>query len=178
LRRLGHPRRTFVCRILPAAFVACGLSACGFRLRGADAAQLPFDRLYSGFAANSPIGLELRRSLRAMGGTALVENPSAAQAVIEVLSETRDRQVLGFSRTGSAREYQLRLQLQWRLHDGQGRELITPTKILLTRDVTAADAQQLVAKQEEDALLYQDMTIDLVQQLLRQLATVRPAPKP
>jgi LPS-assembly lipoprotein len=113
-----------------------------------------------------------------MGGTALVENPSAAQAVIEVLSETRDRQVLGFSRTGSAREYQLRLQLQWRLHDGQGREWIAPTKILLTRDVTAADAQQLVAKQEEDALLYQDMTIDLVQQLLRQLATVRPAPKP
>jgi outer membrane lipopolysaccharide assembly protein LptE/RlpB len=33
----------------------------------------------------------------------------------------------------------------------------------------------LVAKQEEDAFLYQDMTIDLVQQLLRQLASVRPS---
>jgi outer membrane lipopolysaccharide assembly protein LptE/RlpB len=40
--------------------------------------------------------------------------------------------------------------------------------------VTAADAQQLAAKREEDALLYRDMTIDLVQQLLRQLANVRP----
>jgi LPS-assembly lipoprotein len=53
--------------------------------------------------------------------------------------------------------------------------MIAPTRISLSRDVTAADAQQLVAKQEEDAFLYQDMTTDLVQQLLRQLASVRPA---
>jgi len=151
------------------------LSGCGFQLRGGSASRLPFGKLYTTFSANSPIGIEFKRSLRSIGGTEVVETPTSAQAWLEVLGEVRDRQVLGFSRTGSAREYQLRLQLHWRLHDGRGREMIAPTRISLFRDVTAADAQQLVAKQEEDAFLYQDMTTDLVQQLLRQLASVRPA---
>lgn len=151
------------------------LPGCGFQLRGGTASRLPFSKLYTTFSANSPIGIEFKRSLRSVGGTEVVDTPTSAQAWLEVLGEVRDRQVLGFSRTGSAREYQLRLQLHWRLHDGRGHEMISPTRISLSRDVTAADAQQLVAKQEEDALLYQDMTIDLVQQLLRQLASVRPA---
>ena len=151
------------------------LPGCGFQLRGGTASRLPFSKLYTTFSANSPIGIEFKRSLRSVGGTEVVDTPTSAQAWLEVLGEVRDRQVLGFSRTGSAREYQLRLQLHWRLHDGRGHEMISPTRISLSRDVTAADAQQLVAKQEEDALLYQDMTTDLVQQLLRQLASVRPA---
>ena len=151
------------------------LPGCGFQLRGGTASRLPFSKLYTTFSANSPIGIEFKRSLRSVGGTEVVDTPTSAQAWLEVLGEVRDRQVLGFSRTGSAREYQLRLQLHWRLHDGRGHEMIAPTRISLFRDVTAADAQQLVAKQEEDAFLYQDMTTDLVQQLLRQLASVRPA---
>ena len=152
-----------------------GIPGCGFQLRGGTASRLPFSKLYTTFSQNSPIGIEFKRSLRSIGGTEVVEAPASAQAWLEVLGEVRDRQVLGFSRTGSAREYQLRLQLHWRLHDGRGHEMIAPTRISLSRDVTAADAQQLVAKQEEDAFLYQDMTTDLVQQLLRQLASVRPA---
>ena len=149
-------------------------SGCGFRLRGTDASRLPINRLYAGFSNNSSIGVEFRRALGVIGGTQLVSAPVGADAVLEVLAEVRDRVVLGFSRTGSAREYQLRLQLQWRLRDNQGREWVAPNRIALSRDVTAADAQQLVAKQEEDSLLYQDMTVDLVQQLLRQLAAARP----
>jgi len=151
------------------------LPGCGFQLRGGTASRLPFSKLYTTFSPNSPIGIEFKRSLRSIGGTEVVETPTSAQAWLEVLGEVRDRQDLGFSRTGSAREYQLRLQLHWRLHDGRGHEMIAPTRISLSRDVTAADAQQLVAKQEEDSFLYQDMTADLVQQLLRQLASVRPA---
>jgi outer membrane lipopolysaccharide assembly protein LptE/RlpB len=53
--------------------------------------------------------------------------------------------------------------------------MIAPTRDLAARDVTAADAQQLSPSKQEDSFLYQDMTVDLVQQLLRQLASVRPA---
>jgi len=169
-----NSRRRFLRRSLQATGWVIVLSSCGFQLRGSDAARLPFSKLYTTFSNNSAIGVEFKRSLRSIGGTEVVETPTKAQAWLEVLGEVRDRQVLGFSRTGSAREYQLRLQLYWRLHDGRGHELIAPTRISLARDVTAADAQQLVAKQEEDAFLYQDMTVDLVQQLLRQLASVRP----
>lgn len=169
------PRRFFLQRGLRSIGSVCLLSSCGFQLRGGNAARLPFSKLYTTFTTNSAIGVEFKRTLRSIGGTEIVETPTQAQAWLEVLGEVRDRQVLGFSRTGSAREYQLRLQLYWRLHDGRGHEMIAPNRISLSRDVTAADAQQLVAKQEEDAFLYQDMTIDLVQQLLRQLASVRPS---
>ena len=169
------PRRFFLQRSLQSIGSVFLLSSCGFQLRGGGAARLPFSKLYTTFGANSAIGVEFKRTLRSIGGTEIVETPTQAQAWLEVLGEVRDRQVLGFSRTGSAREYRLRLQLHWRLHDGRGHEMIAPNRISLSRDVTAADAQQLVAKQEEDAFLYQDMTIDLVQQLLRQLASVRPS---
>ena len=83
------------------------LPGCGFQLRGGSASRLPFGKLYTTFSANSPIGIEFKRSLRSIGGTEVVETPTSAQAWLEVLGEVRDRQVLGFSRTGSAREYQL-----------------------------------------------------------------------
>jgi len=55
-----------------------------------------------------------------------------------------------------------------------GRELIPATELLLTRDMSYSETIAL-AKEQEEALLFRGMRGDIVQQLLRRLATLNPS---
>ncbi|HRO58590.1 MAG TPA: LPS assembly lipoprotein LptE, partial [Burkholderiaceae bacterium] len=80
-----------------------------------------------------------------------------------------------FSSTGRAREYQLRLRFVFRVVGAKGEVLLPPTELVLSRDITSSDVE-IVAKQQEEELLYREMEADLVQQLLRRLGAIdRPA---
>lgn len=147
------------------------LSSCGFKLRGAR--DLPFETIYLGFPPNSPFGTELARNIRAGTRTRVIDQRDQAEAILEILSELREREVLALNAQGRAREFQLRLKLAFRLADNKGREFIAPTLLSARRDVSFNDAQVL-AKESEEALLFRDMQTDLVQQLLRRLAAARP----
>jgi len=166
------PRRAALRALAGIALAAPGvlLSGCGFHLR--RTAALPFKTLYAGFAPSSAIGAEFRRLVRVAEDTRLVDNPREAEARLEVLAETREKEVVGFSSTGRPREYQLRLRFTFRVIDHDGAVLLAPTTIVLRRDITASDID-LVAKQQEEELLYKEMQSDLVQQLLRRLAAIR-----
>lgn len=163
-------------RALLAALLSAPLLAnCGFKLRGAR--ELPFETIFLGFPPNSPFGTELARNIRAGTRTRVIEQRAKADAVLEILSETREREVLALNAQGRAREFQLRLKLAFRLADNKGREFIAPTMLSAQRDVSFNDAQVL-AKESEEALLYRDMQTDLVQQLLRRLAAAKPDAAP
>ncbi len=153
---------------LGAAIVA-PLAGCGFRLR--RSAELPFRTLYTSFSPTSAIGAEFRRLVRVAENTHLVDDPKEADARLEVLSETREKEVVGYSSTGRPREYQLRLRFTFRVVARDGTVLLPATEIVLHRDITSSDIEQ-VAKQQEEELLYKEMQSDLVQQLLRRLAAI------
>ena len=158
-------------RLIAALALSAGLVACGFKLRGAR--DLPFETIFLGFPPNSPFGTELARNIRAGTRTRVIEQRDKADAILEILGETREREVLALNAQGRAREFQLRLKLAFRLTDNKGREFIAPTQLSAHRDVSFNDAQVL-AKESEEALLYRDMQTDLVQQLLRRLAAAKP----
>lgn len=159
-------RRLLAAGLLGAASLLAG---CGFRLR--RSAALPFRTLYTGFAPTSAIGAEFRRLVRVAEDTELVDDPKKAEARLEVLREQREREVVAFSTTGRPREYQLRLRFGFRVVDAQSRELLPPTELVLSRDIVSTDVE-VVAKQQEEELLFRDMQSDLVQQLLRRLAAI------
>lgn len=150
--------------------VAVAVAGCGFQLR--RSAALPFRTLHTGFAPTSAIGAEFRRLVRVAEETRLVDDPSEAEARFEVLGERREKEVVGFSSTGRPREYQLRLRFTFRVVDRDGQPLLAPTEIVLRRDITSSDIE-VIAKQQEEELLYREMQSDLVQQLLRRLAAIR-----
>jgi LPS-assembly lipoprotein len=60
------------------------------------------------------------------------------------------------------------------VRDAKGIELLGPTEISLKRNISF-DETQVLAKESEEALLYRDMQSDLVQQILRRLAAIKPA---
>ncbi|HPU54137.1 MAG TPA: LPS assembly lipoprotein LptE [Burkholderiaceae bacterium] len=168
-RRRAQRRKALAWILVPPASLV--LAGCGFQLRGA--AQLPFESLYASFAPSSAIGGDFRRMVRVLGGTRLVDRPEDAQVRLDPLYELREKEIVGFSSTGRPREYQLRLRFSFKLTDiAKGVELIPATEILLRREITTTDTQ-LVAKEQEEALLYREMQTDMVQQLLRRLAALK-----
>jgi LPS-assembly lipoprotein len=161
----GQARRLTACVL--AALAAAG---CGFQLRGEQ--KLPFDTIFVNTPPNSALGAALNRQIRAGTNTHTVQEASQASAVLEILGEARDKEILTLNAQGRAVEYKLIYRLRFRLHDGKGREYIAPTEMRAQRDISINDSQVL-AKESEESLLYRDMQSDLVQQLLRRMAAVR-----
>lgn len=155
-----------------AALLAAGLGACGFQLR--QAPNLPFDTLYASFAESSSLGQELRRSLESSGVRVLTDNRQldAAQVILEVLQDQREKVVVGVNTSGLVREFQLRVRFKFRLRDKAANEVIPETELLLQRDFSFSESNAL-AKEAEEALIYRSMQSDIVQQALRRLSAVK-----
>ena len=155
------------------AFALALLAGCGFQLRGAY--SLPYESLYLSLPEYSDIGAGLRRAIRASGGTRLAETAEDAQARFLPGADLRERVILSLSGTGRVRELRLRWRYNYRIVDAKGRDLVLPGEIELSRDLTYDDSN-ILAKEQEEALLWRDMQGDMVQQLLRRLAAVKPTP--
>lgn len=149
------------------------LSACGFQLRGSNGqASLPFKTIYIGTAETSPLGIELRRYIRASGDTTVVTDQKQAQATIEVLNETREKATLTLNTQGRVREYSLYYRVKFRVKDSKEKELLAPTELVLKRDISFNESQ-VIAKEKEEEMLYRDMQSDVVQQILRRLTALK-----
>ena len=165
-----------VTRLIVLMLVALLLGACGFHLRGQGAFALPFQTLYVKSASNyTPFINELKQAIQA-NGAQIVDAPEQAQLTLHIVSETTDRQILSLSGGGRVREYRLQYSISLRTYDQKQQEWIAPEEITLRRDFSYDDTQVL-AKEQEENLLYQDMRVDAVQQVLRRLNHAKP-PQP
>lgn len=156
----------------PLLALALALGGCGFQLR--QTPDFAFKSVYLAVAPTSPLGNELKRHLAA-SNVELVSDASQqaqAQAILDILSEVRTKTVVGVSATGQVREFQLRLNLKFRLRTPQGKELIPETELVQQRALTYDEVFAL-AKEGEEQLLYRNMQSDIVQQILRRMAAVR-----
>lgn len=160
-------------RVLLALALMATLSACGFKLRGSEGFNLPFHSIYLAFADTSPLGAELRRNLRSLDGLTILDTPKGAEAQLDVVSETRGKTILSLNSQGRVREYLLTYTLVFKVRNADGAELLGPTEIALKRNI-AFNEDATLAKESEEALLVRDMQTDLVQQILRRLAAIKP----
>lgn len=165
-------RSALVRRLVIGATLAAVLASagCGFKLRGPQ--PLAFATMYVGADPNSPLGAGLRRQIPTSGTTVVVDDPATADARLEILRNARTREILSLSGAGTVREYQLRQTITFRLVDREGAELLPATSISARREYNFDDSQ-IIAKEQEEALLYRDMERDLQQQLMRRLAAVQ-----
>lgn len=161
-------RRTFL------ALLLVSVAGCGFRIRGT--ADVPFETLYLP-GASSGIALDLKRYIQAGTNARVVDDPAKADAIMQFTEEGRLKEVLSLTGTGRVREFQLRYRVGFRVHDGKGTDFVPQSVIQLTRDVTFNDAE-ILAKEQEEQILFRDMQTDMVQQILRRLSAAKRQPKP
>ena len=163
-------RRLLSCIALFAGLAV--LAGCGFQLRGAY--TLPYESIYIAGVDYNLIVAGLKRAIRGSGSSRLADTAAEAQATFLPTSEIRQPTILSLSSAGRVREKRLTYIYGYRIVDNKGRDLVPPSSVDLYRDISYADSDVLAKTQEED-LLWRDMEKDLVQQLLRRIATAKPA---
>jgi LPS-assembly lipoprotein len=120
------------------------------------------------------MGVELERAIRTTQ-TRVVPAAEEAQAVLQVVSQGREKQILTLSAAGRVSEYRLIYRVGFRVRDKAGRDLMPLQQLELRRELTF-DATRTLAKESEENLLYRDMQTDAVQQILRRMAAAKAAP--
>jgi LPS-assembly lipoprotein len=158
-------------RVLLGASLALLLGACGFHLRSTQ--SFAFGTMAVTPETGSAVAADVVR-LFGDGITALhpAAGAPAPQVILDILQENREKTVVGVNASGQVREFQLRIRVQFRARTPAGRELIAPTEIMQSREISFNESAVL-AKESEEGLLYRDMQNDLVQQLLRRLSALK-----
>jgi len=154
--------------------LALSLSACDFHLRGHNlqGAGFPFSSVYLKSATPSPFVADLQNSLE-LYKIKLTDTAAEADLTLEIVSEASGRQILALSGAGQVREFQLSYRVSLRAYDKQMQDWLPANEISLQRSLTYDDAQ-ILAKEQEEALLNRDMRSDAVQQVMRRLSRAKP----
>jgi len=161
--------------LLLAAASTALLTACGFKLRQPPHFQFKTIRLAM---PGSALMQQVSRNLKATGQVQVVSDPAQAEVTLVSTGEQREQSVLSLTSTGEVREYELRLRFSFRVTGPGGRELIPQTEILRRMNQSYSETAALSKGAEAD-MFYQSMLDDIVQQVMRRLAMVKPgAPAP
>jgi LPS-assembly lipoprotein len=145
------------------------LTACGFHLRGEY--NVPFASVFVSNMGVSQVADKLRRELT-NSPTKLMSSAKDAEAQLNISEEKRERLILSLSGAGRVREYQLKLRVRYQLVDNKGGVPIPTSEVQLQRIMTYDDSQ-VIAKQQEEAMLYKDMEQDAASQILRRMTAIK-----
>lgn len=145
------------------------LAACGFKLKGVS--PLPFTTIYTNIAENSAFGASLRRAIVASSpSTRFVSQPADAQAKLIELVNNQSLRELSLDAEGRVEEYELNLEFIFQLTDAKGHVILPPTTLRSTRELPYDD-HVVQAKQSEISTLFRQMQQNLVDRVVRRLAS-------
>lgn len=165
-------RRTWLIALAGLAGAAA-LTGCGFQLRRPP--ELALKRVHmASFGRDSALADELRRQLRMSPGARLVATPAEADLVLEAVQDQSVPVVAGITAAGQVRELTLRSSFTFRVRRADGTELIAPTALTQSREMSYAENDAL-AKDHEQQFLIRTMHQDIARQVLRRLAALTPA---
>lgn len=168
-----------------------GLGGCGYSLRRPPAMAFESVTL-SGFAPGSPMATELARALEATG-VAVVENSAQAAArsgatgasspgsaalltthiTIEALSDRREQKRVATTSFAQVRLIDVVNSINLRVLRSDGTVLVGPTQMVQSSGMSYNESDAL-AKQYEAESVHRNLQTELVQQIMRRLAAIRP----
>jgi LPS-assembly lipoprotein len=165
-------RRAWLGRVMGAGALL-SLSACGFALRKPP--RLAVQRLHVDANAQSPLGQAVIRYLRGIDDLEVTTDARArasAQAVLILAPELPIKRIESRTASGAVREFTLELSVSFRMVNAKGIELLPNTTLSQRRNISFEETAVL-SKESEEQLLFAEMREDLIQQLLRRVASVR-----
>jgi LPS-assembly lipoprotein len=149
------------------------VAGCGFELRGAPSFPPQLDTTYiQADDRYSPFFRELSTRLR-QARVRLVDEPTDARTVIQVLADETGRRLLSVSPRNVPTEYEVFYRVSFSVRV-DGVEALPVERLALTRDVTF-DETLVLAKSGEEQVLREALARDLVGLVTRRLAAIPPA---
>jgi LPS-assembly lipoprotein len=172
------------------------LAACGFKLRGSTdlpAHKLPFATIALTLAPHLGVLRPAQAQHRGVVGRHPGGRCRRGEAILAVLGDTSQKNILSLNTSGRVREFQLVRTFSFKVQANNPAaapapqvkytdapavaptEYVPASTIVLRREVTYSD-DLVLSKEGEEALLWRDIQNDLVQQLMRRLATAKLQP--
>jgi LPS-assembly lipoprotein len=154
------------------------LTSCGFHVRGHsnEPVQLAFQSVYLRTTNESPFVEDLRKALT-LNKVKVAETADEATITLEIISEATDKQILSLSAAGKVLEYELRYRVSMSAYDNQLVYWLPTAEVSMSRTM-AYDDSQVLAKEQEQALIYKEMRTDAVAQVMRRLSRAQPPKVP
>lgn len=146
------------------------LSACGWRLQGA--VQLPEVMAVTYIEADdryTPFHRALRESLMASGAR-ITQERRQATAIIHIETDRSGQRVLSVSARNTPEEFEVFYGVEFSV-SAEGKSLIEPEELELTRDYSYEETAVL-AKQREQSILKDALARELASLVIRQLAAL------
>lgn len=157
-----------------AAALLLALTACGFHLKGYSPGTmrpLPFATLY--LNGGGSIAGDLRTQLKIDPRITLVDRPQDADAVLTVNNEQRRKDILTINSAGQINQYLLIMRFDAKL-TVHGQEYTPLMQIRVRRTLNYTNSE-ILGKDQEELLLWNDMRQDAADQIVRRLSYLKPA---
>ena len=149
--------------------LALVMAGCGWHPRGSGELPRQLQELrLSSEPQSAAFAQKLRRSMR-RAGMQLVEG--SAPYTLKLGAEEKLLRKVSLDRSGRAAEQEMRLMIDFELRDGEGVLLYGPQRLSSSR-IYAYDPNQVIAKRDEERLIYIELQNNLVAQLFRQLSRI------
>jgi LPS-assembly lipoprotein len=146
------------------------LSGCGYRLAGKADLDPVFESTHVSYQGRGQALAELLEKQFKANKYELV-SAEQASALVEVLYEHTDREILSVDDSGKVREYELILSVGVDVRDSEGKKLVNNQEVRLTRDFLF-DINDVLGKGNEEQAIYQEMRADAARLILYRLQAI------
>ena len=147
-----------------------GLTGCGFHLQGHTPLPSQFKVSYVDAHDRQSDFVQGLRSALLVNGVVLTEDTTAATATVHVLDDKHVQRVLSVSPDNLPREYELTYTVRFSVTSGD-KELLAPQEVASTREYSFT-VTELLAKENEEAILQAALAHDLVDVVMRRLSSL------
>jgi LPS-assembly lipoprotein len=152
------------------AVLLLGLTGCGFHLQGRSPLPPQFKVSYvEAHDRQSDFVQGLRNALQ-VSGVEVTEDSTRATATVHIEDDKRTQRILSVSPDNLPREYELTYSVSFSVTAGE-KELLPKQEVASTREYSFA-VNELLAKENEEAILQAALAHDLVDVVMRRLSSL------
>lgn len=145
-------------------------SSCGFKLRGQVEIPPEINPMFIQSPGESPVGSAIVERLQG-SQVRLAARPQDARVIVRIASESRGSRVAAVDRDGKALAYELHYQVSFDAVAPDGKELVPLQTLDVVRSQDNPDVEVL-GKQLEADLIYEDLIRDAANRILNRLRAV------
>jgi LPS-assembly lipoprotein len=153
-----------------AVLMPLALAGCGFHLRGAVEVPPELSPMHIQAAAGSAVRTAIEDQVRG-GSVRLASDASDARLILRILSESRSNRVAAVDANGKILAYELHYLIRFDAVAADGRLLVPPQTLDLIRNFDNPDVEVL-GKQLEEEMIYNDLAVDAADRILMRLRAV------
>ena len=148
------------------------LSGCGYHLRGAVELPEYMKQVYiQSDTRDKEFLLELKRVLQ-LSGAEVVEQADAGAAILTLISVDQQRATSGHDANRNAAQYRVGLTVTFSATN-PATNISTPTMSAQASQILNFDPAQPVQMERQERILFQQMSANVGQQMLRQISKAR-----